>query len=73
MAIADSQVSLWHRGNPLPLLPSGPDGVHGTALHRTRLSAIDIPGLVNSYLLLVSGQQHQTQAVGPGSLLAINY
>jgi len=31
--------------NPLPLLPSGPDGVYGTALHRTRLSAIDIQTL----------------------------
>ena len=35
MPIADSQVPLWHRGEPLPLLPSGPDGVHGAALHRT--------------------------------------
>jgi len=35
MPIADSQVSLWHRGVPLPLLPSGPDGVRGAALHRT--------------------------------------
>jgi hypothetical protein len=35
MPIADSQVTLWHRGDPLPLLPSGSDGVHGAALHRT--------------------------------------
>ena len=35
MPIADSQVAPWHRENPLPLLPSGPDGVHGSALHRT--------------------------------------
>src|SRR5581483_2177888 len=28
---------------PLPLLPSGPDGVCGAALHGTYLSAIDIP------------------------------
>ena len=42
MPIADSQATLWHRGNPRPLLPSGPDGVYGTTLHRTRLSAIDI-------------------------------
>ena len=35
MPSADSQVPLWHRGEPLPLLPSGPDGVHGAALHRT--------------------------------------
>jgi len=24
MLIADSQASPWHRGGPLPLLPSGP-------------------------------------------------
>jgi hypothetical protein len=43
MLIADSQASPWHRGGPLPLLPSGPDGVCGTHLHGTRLPAINIP------------------------------
>jgi hypothetical protein len=41
MPIADSQACLWHRGKPLPLLPSGSDGVYGAALHRTQLSAMD--------------------------------
>ncbi len=40
--IADSQVFPWHRGGPLPLLPSGPDGVYGTHLHGARLPAINI-------------------------------
>ena len=35
MPIADSQATLWHRGIPVPLLPSGPDGVRGSFLHRT--------------------------------------
>src|SRR5579863_2457781 len=32
--------SAAHKADPLPLLPSGPGGVHGTSLHRAR-SSID--------------------------------
>jgi|GEM_PF-5609372 len=43
---SDSQAPPRHTQEPLPLLPSGPDGVGGLPLHGTRLSllTVTLPG-----------------------------
>jgi len=56
-----AQVTTGHprgtRPNPLPLLPSGPDGVHGCPLRGTRLSLL--PATSTGILLFsFSGSNH---------------